>query len=124
MTPLATVAAFEEDLPRSLWYEHRKSLDWFYQGWVNGTAIPHFELRGVKYLEKSGATTVSGVILQKDAPDNLVTAVPLYASAAGKIVLLAQVFADGPETHFQVNASPGTRKVVLDPEQTLLSRPR
>jgi peptidase M1-like protein len=124
ITTRELLQAFEENLPRSLWFEHRKSLDWFYQGWVNGTAIPRFELRGVKYSDKTGATTVSGVILQKDAPDNLVTSVPLYATVAGKMVFLAQVFADGPETHFQVSASPGTRRVVLDPEETLLARPR
>jgi hypothetical protein len=116
--------AFAEELPPSLWYEHRKSLDWFYEGWVNGTAIPRFELHGVKYSDKPGTTTISGVILQKDAPGNLVTSVPLYASIAGKMVLLGRVFADGAETPFHLNASPGARKVVLDPDQTLLARSR
>ncbi len=37
---------FEEDLPRPLWYEGHKSLDWFYEGWVNGTAIPHLKSAG------------------------------------------------------------------------------
>jgi len=116
--------AFEEELPPSLWYEHHKSLDWFYEGWVNGTAIPRFELHAVKYFDKPGATTISGVILQKDAPDNLVTPVPLYASVTGKVTLLGRVFADGPETPFHLIAPPGARKVVLDPDQTLLTRPR
>jgi len=34
---------FEEELPPALRYEGRKSLDWFYEGWVNGMALPHFE---------------------------------------------------------------------------------
>jgi hypothetical protein len=124
ITTRELLQAFEEELPRSIWYERRKSLDWFYQSWVNGTAVPRFELRGLKYADRPGATAVSGVILQKDAPDNLVTLVPLYASVAGKMVLISQVFADGPETHFQVSASPGARRVVVDPELTLLSRAR
>jgi Peptidase family M1 domain len=124
ITTRELLQAFEEDLPPSLWYEHRKSLDWFYDGWVNGTAVPRFELHSVKYTDKPGATTVSGVILQKNAPNNLVTSVPLYASIAGRMTLLGRVFADGPETHFQLSASPGTRKVVLDPEPTLLARPK
>jgi hypothetical protein len=78
----------------------------------------------VKYSDKPGSTTISGVILQKDAPDNLVTSVPLYGSVAGKVVLLGRVFADGPETPFHLTASPGTRRVILDPDQTLLARPR
>lgn len=114
---------FEEELPPSLWYEGRKSLDWFYQGWVNGTWIPSFELHDVKYANKADSTTVTGTILQKSAPDDLVTAVPVYASVSGKNVLLGRVFADGPETQFHLTAPAGTHKVVLDPYQTLLTRP-
>ena len=124
ITTREVLQAFEEELPPSLWYEHHKSLDWFYQGWVNGTSIPRFELHAVKYSDKPGSTTISGSILQKDATDNLVTSVPLYASVAGRMVLLGRVFADGAETPFHLNAPPGARKVVVDPEQTLLSRSR
>ncbi len=115
---------FEEQLPPSLWYEGRKSLDWFYQGWINGTAIPRLRLRGLKYADAGSSTIVSGTILQSEAPDDLVTSVPLYGSVAGKGVLLGRVFADGAETEFRVSAPLGTRKVVLDPNQTILSQPR
>jgi len=115
---------FEEELPPSLWYEGHKSLDWFYQGWVNGAAIPRFELQGVKYSDKAGSTAISGTILQKDAPNNLVTAVPVYAVVAGKTMLLGRIFADGGETPFRLTAPAGARKVVLDPHQTLLARGR
>jgi len=113
---------FEEELPPSLWYEGKKSLDWFYEGWINGTAIPRFELQSVKYNPKPGGTVVTGTILQSDAPKDLVTAVPVYAVLGGKDVFLGRVFADGPETSFRLSAPAGTRKVVLDPNQTLLSR--
>jgi len=124
ITTREVLQAFEEDLPPSLWYEHHKSLNWFYEGWVNGTAIPRLGLHSVKYSDNPGSTTISGVILQKDAPDNLVTSVPLYASMTGKMVLLGRVFADGPETPFHLIAPPGARKVVLDPDQSLLARSR
>jgi hypothetical protein len=114
---------FEEELPASLRYEGKKSLDWFYEGWVNGTAVPHLELQSVKYAAKAGGAAVSGTIMQKDAPQELVTVVPVYAVFAGKNVLLGQVFADGPETTFRFSAPAGTRKIVLDPYQTLLTRP-
>ena len=114
---------FEEELPPSLRYEGHKSLGWFYEGWVNGTAIPHLELQSVKYSPKPAGTAVAGAILQKNAPAELVTVVPVYAVLAGKNVLLGQVFADGPETSFRFSAPLGTRKVVLDPYQTVLTRP-
>jgi hypothetical protein len=34
------------------------------------------------------------------------------------------VFADGPETPFHLTAAQGARKVVLDPEHTVLVRSR
>jgi len=124
ITTRELLQGFEVELPPSLWYEHHKSLDWFYEGWVNGTAIPRFELRAVKYSDNPASTAINGMILQKDAPDSLVTSVPLYASVAGKMVFLGRVFADGPETPFHLTGPTGARKVVLDPEQTLLTRPR
>ena len=113
---------FEDELPPSLRYEGHKSLEWFYEGWVNGTAVPHLELESVKYTQKPGGSVVTGTIVQKDAPKELVTVVPVYAELAGKNVLIGQVFADGPETNFRLSAPPGTRKVVLDPYQTVLTR--
>ncbi len=124
MTTRDLVQVFEEDLPHSLWYEGQKSLEWFYQGWINGSAVPRFELKNLKYADKSGSTSVSGSILQLEAPPDLVTPIPLYASQGGRNVLLGQIFADGPETSFRISAPAGTRKVLIDPNHTLLSRNR
>src|SRR5207245_11700186 len=121
---LEMLMVFEEGLSRPLWYEGKKSLDWFYQGWVKGKAIPRLELRGVKYSDKSGSTSVSGIILQKDGPEDLVTAVPVYALIGAKTILLARVFADGPATSFRVSAPAGARKIVLDQYHTILASTR
>ena len=68
---------------------------------------------------------MSGTILQKDAPPELVTSVPVYAVRGGKqLVLLGRVFADGEESSFRLSAPTGTRKVVLDPYETVLTRPK
>jgi hypothetical protein len=116
---------FEEDLPPTLRYEGRKSLDWFLTGWINGTALPHFEVQNVKYLAKENSTIVSGTLLQKDAPQDLVTPVPIYGVVATKtLVLLGQVFAEGSETTFHLTAPEGTKKIVIDPHQTLLTSPK
>ncbi len=110
-------------MPASLRYEGKPSLDWFYDSWVNGTAIPRFELAKVKFSEVNGKTMVAGTIAEKDAPDNLVTLVPVYSLLPRK-VLLGQVFVDDHEVQFRLTAPAGTRKVVLDPEHTLLTRPQ
>lgn len=115
---------FESELPPALWYEGHKSLEWFYEGWINGTAIPAFDLRDVKFSEKEKGkiALVTGTLVQKNAPDTLVTAVPLYASIGGKNIFLKRIFAEGEQTQFRISAPAGTRRLIIDPEQTLLSR--
>jgi len=116
---------FEEELPESLRFEGRKSLDWFFDEWVNGTAIPRLELADVKFTPSAGGTQITGKIRQKESPKELVTSVPVYgfAGAAKTPTLLGRVFADGPETTFRLTGPVGTHKLVLDPYQTVLTRP-
>jgi hypothetical protein len=116
---------FAEDLPPSLRYEGKSSLDWFLDGWVNGTSLPRLELQSVKFAGKANATVVTGVIRQKDAAEDLVTSVPIYAVVSGKApVLLGRVFADGTETSFHLSAPLGTHKLLLDPNGTILTGPK
>jgi len=116
---------FAEDLPPSLRYEGKASLDWFLDGWVNGTSLPKLELQGVKFVPKANAMMVSGLIRQKDAMPDLVTSVPIYAVVAGKTpALLGRVFADGDETPFHFSAPLGTHKLLLDPNGTILTGPK
>jgi len=88
ITTRELLRVFEEQLPPSLWYEGKKSLDWFYRGWINGTAIPKLELQAVKYTDKAGSTAISGTILQKNVTNELVTSVPVYAAVRGKALLI------------------------------------
>jgi aminopeptidase N len=113
----------EEELPDSLRYEGSNSLDWFFEGWVKGRAVPHLQTKDVRFVRRAGAALVTGKILQKEAPDDLVTSVPVYAGVGKKLVLLGRVFADGAETSFRLNAPADAKSVVLDPYGTVLTRP-
>jgi hypothetical protein len=117
--------AFEEVLPPASQYEGRKSLDWFFDEWVNGTAIPHLELADVKIALRGGRMVATGKIVQKEGPKTLVTCVPIYAQGAApaKPSPAGRVFADEEETSFRLNVPPGTKKLLLDPNGTILSRP-
>ena len=116
------LSVFAEDLPPSLRFEGKSSLNWFLKGWINGISLPRLELRGVKFTPTRAGSVVSGTIRQKDAPADLVTSVPIYAVAAGKqLVLLGRVFADGEESSFHLPAPAGTNRIVLDPNGTILS---
>ncbi len=116
---------FSEDLPPALRYEGKSSLDWFLNGWINGTSMPKLELKGVKFTAKGTAIVASGTILQKNAEHDLVTSVPIYGVIGGKAtVLLGRVFADGEESSFHLSAPSGTHKILLDPNETILTSPK
>ncbi len=115
---------FEELLPSSLYYEGDRSLDWFFKGWVNGTAIPDISLQGVKVSTHAGRSSANFTIIQKDAPDDLITSVPIYAQLGeNRRVFVSRVFADGKETKFHLNVPLGTKSLLLDPNFTILRRP-
>jgi Peptidase family M1 domain len=119
------LGAFAEELPPAARYEGKKSLDWFMDSWVNGTILPTLELKGVKFSSQGAGSFVSGTILQKDAPQDLVTSVPIYAVLSGRqSVLLGRVFADGEESTFRLPVPAGAHKILLDPEQTILTSPK
>jgi len=63
--------------------------------------------------------------VQKDAPEDLVTSVPVYAvMARNQAVLLGRVFVDGEESSFHLSAPAGAHKIVLDPNGTILTSPK
>jgi aminopeptidase N len=115
--------AFEDVLPDSLAYEGKKSLDWFFDSWVNDAAIPQFGLQSVRIVAAGGNTKVSGVIEESRGAKDMVTAIPLFAvDQSGKSRFLALVFADEAKTEFTLTAPAGTKQLLLDPENTVLRR--
>jgi len=115
---------FEEEVPESLRFDGRKSLEWFFDEWINGTAIPKIESADVKLTKAPGKVTVTGKLKQEDAPPELVTSVPIYGVLAGKnLTYLGRVFVDGPESTFRLTAPAGVTKIDVDPYLTILRRP-
>jgi hypothetical protein len=115
--------AFEQIMPASLNYEGKKSLDWFFDSWINGNSIPLFSLENLRMSPVAGKVKVSGIVHQEHAAKDMVTAVPLYAvDANGSPAFLAFVFADDAKTEFTLTAPAGTKQILLDPEETVLRR--
>jgi hypothetical protein len=122
LTTRELLDVFAEDIPPSLQYEGKSSLDWFLDGWVNGTHVPKLELQSVKFAPKVHSIVVTGTIRQKDAPEDLVTSVPVYGLVRGITpVLIGRVFADGAESSFHLTAPLGTHKILLDPNGAVLT---
>ena len=88
--------AVEQVLPKSLWFENHKSMDWFFDGWVNGIAFPELEVSGVKSAHGPQGTRVSGTIQQNSAPADLVTSVPVYGVVDDPRFILAASLRKAP----------------------------
>lgn len=115
---------FEDYLPASLRYDGRRSLDWFFEGWVNGTAIPSLSMKDVKITKQGARWSANFTVVQQDAPDDLVTSIPIYGVLANsRRVFAGRVFADGNVTKVRLAVPVGTRKLLLDPLNTILRRP-
>jgi len=115
--------AFEQVLPDTLRYEGKKSLDWFFDSWVNDVSIPQLSLQDVHLTPTHGKIKASGVIETTHGAKDLVTAVPVYAvGESGEPQFLAFVFADEAKSEFSLTAPAGTKQLLLDPENTLLRR--
>jgi hypothetical protein len=115
---------FEEEVPESLRFDGRKSLEWFFDEWINGTAIPKIETADVKVTKTPARVTITGKLTQDDAPPELVTSVPIYGVSSGKnYTYLGRVFVDGPESTFRLTAPAGVTRIEVDPYLTILRRP-
>jgi len=111
----------EEMLPPNLRFEGRPSLDWFFDGWVGGVAVPKLQLEQQKVANTPAGATATALLRQDDAPELLVTSVPIYAQGKdGSLRFVRRVFADGAETQLRLKVPSGTVKLVVDPYRTVL----
>jgi hypothetical protein len=99
--------------------EGGRSMEWFFEEWVRGTGIPHYRVEyAVHHTEKGNQ--IRGKLYQTGVPHSFIARVPLYAAGAGHSTLLGTVIAAGAETSFHFDTSNPPRKIIVDPQMTLL----
>ena len=99
--------------------EGGRSMEWFFEEWVRGTGIPHYRVEFTVHHTEKGYQ-IRGKLYQTGVPRSFIARVPLYAGGAGHGTLLGTVIAAGPETPFHFDTQNPTRKIVVDPQMTLL----
>jgi hypothetical protein len=121
--PLSTLdfqRAVEKYMTPAMDIEGTHRMDWFFDDWVRGTGIPHY---AVKFDVKAKAQgfMVSGVVEQKGVEDEFTAPVPLYAiHGVGRPEKLGVVTTSGPETKFHFETRVRPRRILIDPQSTLL----
>ena len=103
--------------------EGGRSMEWFFDEYVRGTAIPHYKVSFTS-RRTDKAFLVRGKLLASGVPHSFVAPVPLFVSAgSGHGVFLGTVIAGPEETHFSFTTQTDPRKLLIDPQMTLLCVP-
>ncbi len=110
----------EAVMTNSMDLEGGHSMEWFFDQWVRGTGVPSYRVEfTVRNTDKG--FLVRGKLFQNDVPRSFLAPVPLYAgSTPGHATYLGTVVASGPETSFHFISKTDLRKIVIDPQMTLL----
>ena len=103
--------------------EGGRSMEWFFDEYVRGTAIPHYKVSFTSRRMEKGFQ-VRGKLVATGVPHSFVAPVPLFVSSgSGRGVFLGTVIAGPDETHFSFNTQTEPRKILIDPQMTLLCVP-
>jgi hypothetical protein len=122
LTTADVAAAVDRILPETMDLEGTGSADWFFEQWVRGTGIPSYTVE-FQTTPLGNGFRIRGVLRQQGVSEMFIAPVPLYAAGAtGRPVRLGVVIADGPETRFEFTARIRPRRILIDPENTLLRR--
>ena len=95
------------------------SMEWFFEEWVQGTGIPHYRVEFTTRSAENGYS-IRGKLFQTGVPHSFIASVPLYAVGASGRSYLGNVVAEGPESSFHFVAPAPPRKIIIDPQMTLL----
>jgi len=100
--------------------EGGRSMDWFFDQWVRSTGIPRYAVE-FTVRPQGAAFLIRGTLKQSGVPESFLAAVPLYAArSGGKPVLLGIVTTSGEQTAFQFVSPVRPRRLLIDPQLTLL----
>jgi aminopeptidase N len=115
--------AVEHTMTPAMAIEGGHSMDWFFEQYVRSIGVPAYE---VEYRVQPGPKgfRVRGKLIQKNVPDDFVLRVPIYGQGQmGKPTLLGYVITSGEETSFQFVSAVSPKKLLIDPQMTLLCLP-
>jgi len=100
--------------------EHNHRLNWFFNQYVYGTGIPHYDFH---YDVKSanGQWTLTANLARSGVADTWMDMVPVFVERDGKQIRLGLINATGPNTPITVNLPFNPGKVLVNVNEELLA---
>lgn len=96
-------------------------LDWFFNQYVYGTGIPHYEFHYEVKDAGNGQWNVSGTIKRSGVTEPWVDAIPLFMERNGQWVRVGLISAMKAETPFSFNLPVNPGKLQLNTNEELLA---
>ncbi len=98
-----------------------KNLDWFFQQWVHGTALPSYRLEYQIESLPDGTANVTGNVIQENAPENWFMPLPVVMKFGGDKYAYGTVAAVGPNAPVKIKLPMKPESIELDPKRWVLS---
>jgi hypothetical protein len=100
--------------------EHNHKLNWFFNQYVYGTGIPHYDFH-YDVKNANGQWTLTGSLVRSGVPDTWMDMVPVFVERDGKLVRLGLINATGPNTPINANLPFNPGKVQINVNEELLA---
>ena len=99
-------------------------LDWFFNEWVYGTALPRYKFDYTVTAEPDGKWLVHANLTQSEVPPDYVMLVPLYADLDGKLLRLgtARITGNSTLSDMKVTLPAKPRKVSINAWRDILEQ--
>ena len=98
-----------------------KDIDWFFRQWVFEAKLPSYKMEYRIQSAEDGKAVMSGTIFQKNAGQNWFMPLPVTLKFPGDQKANIVLYANGPETPFQVPLPIKPDSAELDPDLWILS---
>lgn len=116
-------AIAEKHMPKSIDFNHNGRLDWFFNEWVYGTEIPHYEFSYQISPAANGHVKAKLSLTQSGVGPDFVMAVPLFADFGKGPVRISQVPIAGNTTRTAEIELPSTPKnIEINAYREILAR--
>jgi len=111
-------ASFERTMPKWIDAQHNGKLDWFFNEYVYGTELPHYEISG-DFTNANGETNMHLKVTQSNVSKDFIMLVPIYLKLEnGRTVRILNLTMQG-DTVFDRTVQLG--KVPSEPKKVLLN---
>jgi len=117
------IAIAEKHMTKQMDLQRNGHLDWFFDEWVYGTQVPHYDFKYQLQPAEGGKTKIHAEITQSDVDEHFAMLVPVFGDFGNGMMRLGQLAIAGNSTRtvdFIVDRQP--KKVALNAYKDILER--